>query len=538
VSGLFQHGLSSALQPPLQHHCAGIRYWAPTPTSCVPLRWHSTTLGNAATHSPASLTPSLTSGPSSGAAGTGSAFSASCASSSGPSTLTQSYAGASSAAASLLQFSAAGSVSQQPHCEQLALGYELLKDSGCDKDNDDNDDDIERLLGGEALRTLHQASSYFPLASTYTVLPGAIAAEVYAPLISCGRRPEADLSDTAKLSSLYAELSVHGKRSGGRPCALKPRDRHHSTLWDSQGAGDEAVEGDDEAIEGGDEAAEATDRGEWSTCATVSSPPVLVGSPHRRSCSSSASRDSPKLSSSASSSDGYQLISSDEGVPTNTDTGCSEAMDEEGDEEAEGHPLLSPQLRYATASCSLDASAMLGSSPLSGRLSFSGVGVMQPFLQSSRLLATVGATGRADVLSAQQQLCGEAFFPVPTPLRDWTHEFEEALEQPLSRRGPIVEQLSEGFVAEAKRVGKQIIRERNLPLHQKTIKPVSHNMGIAGGMQRSLVPSLFVVLFLFSSCFLPFFFPSLLPSPLFSFFLSYTCSLVFSLLYVCAFVFV
>lgn len=64
--------------------------------------------------------------------------------------------------------------------------------------------------------------------------------------------------------------------------------------------------------------------------------------------------------------------------------------------------------------------------------------------------------------------------------RNWTKEFQEILLRPVLERGTELQKLCDEFVATAKQFGEVIIRERNLPYHQKTIKPL-RGKGLAGG---------------------------------------------------------
>jgi len=64
--------------------------------------------------------------------------------------------------------------------------------------------------------------------------------------------------------------------------------------------------------------------------------------------------------------------------------------------------------------------------------------------------------------------------------RNWTREFQEILLRPLLERGTELQRLCDDFVATAKQYGEVIIRERHLPYHQKTIKPLE-GKGLAGG---------------------------------------------------------
>lgn len=52
--------------------------------------------------------------------------------------------------------------------------------------------------------------------------------------------------------------------------------------------------------------------------------------------------------------------------------------------------------------------------------------------------------------------------------------------RPVLERGTQLQKLCDEFVATAKQYGEIIIRERSLPYHQKTIKPL-RGKGLAGG---------------------------------------------------------
>jgi len=57
--------------------------------------------------------------------------------------------------------------------------------------------------------------------------------------------------------------------------------------------------------------------------------------------------------------------------------------------------------------------------------------------------------------------------------RDWNAEFQAILKQPVLARGTELKKLCDEFVSAAKALGETIIRERNLPTDEKTIKPLS-----------------------------------------------------------------
>jgi len=310
-----------------------------------------------------------------------------------------------------------------------------------------------------------------------SLLPQHIATSVYSAFnLSSG-----DLEpDTSKLSRMYAELSVAHRHPTSSPST---RTLVHGSMLLGGGEEEEEEEEMDDELDYDEEAPETNQVGELSNSSSEYRAPSATRPLMQRSPGSS-----PTLSLSGSS-DGYHLLSSSEDPEdvdhsTSTAEHRSDLMDEEADGDAEWQPLLSPQLRYAASRSDLHASATLSREvcavPLPSRLS-----LMQPLLQSPSMGGDVaGRMLQTDRLVS----CGvsqpttelQHRFP-PAPRRDWTREFEEALAQPLAQRGPIVEQLSEEFVAVAKRVGKQIIRERNLPLHLKTIRPMCQNMGIAGG---------------------------------------------------------
>lgn len=80
-------------------------------------------------------------------------------------------------------------------------------------------------------------------------------------------------------------------------------------------------------------------------------------------------------------------------------------------------------------------------------------------------------------------------FPVPARklpeelylARDWTGEFQAIMASaPRLERGALLHKLSEEFVSAATQIGRVIIRERNLPIFEKSVLPLS-GKGVAGG---------------------------------------------------------
>lgn len=69
-----------------------------------------------------------------------------------------------------------------------------------------------------------------------------------------------------------------------------------------------------------------------------------------------------------------------------------------------------------------------------------------------------------------------------SPYPDWTQEFQDILKRPLLERGTQLHKLTEHFVSTAKNFGEIIIKERNLSIEEKSIKPLE-GKGFAGGFK-------------------------------------------------------